>query len=160
MELLNDFCDDDDDAREADEGDAPPPLRRAGFVNPGNTCYINAALQLLLHPLLCSLPLHAERDAEATLGSRALHAALSAALGLRSGAEAMQALACSPPRGFGWQPGKANGAVNIQEDAHEFVLKLLGGSLLRRARDPAVCARHVVRHVRHCGSTSTKRFWG
>ncbi len=146
VELLYGFCDDDDDARDENE---PQPLPHAGFVNIGNTCFISATLQLLLEPLLCSLPLRAQDDVKPTLGSRAAHAALHAALGMRCSPEMLQALTCSLPRGFGWHLGNMKTVVSTQEDAHEFALRLLDGC---SALDDLLCA-----HVTSFGAARTPR---
>jgi hypothetical protein len=98
LHLLYELRDDDDYA--CDDSDAVA-LLPAGFANLGNTCFINAATQLLLHPLLCCLP--ASEQQGVTLASCASQAALRAALGLRCSHETLQALTCALPQGFGWR---------------------------------------------------------
>jgi hypothetical protein len=101
LHLLYELRDDDDYACDGTDAAALLP---AGFANLGNTCFISAATQLLMHPLLCCLPSSEQQGV--TLASCAMQAALRAALGLRCGHETLQALACALPQGFGWHLGQ------------------------------------------------------
>jgi hypothetical protein len=88
LHVLYELRDDDDHA--CDDRDAVA-LLPAGFANLGNTCFINAATQLLTSPLLCCLPANEQQGV--TLASCASQAALRAALGLRCSHETLTARA-------------------------------------------------------------------
>ena len=124
VHLIYDVRADDENARDA--VDAAAPLQRSGLRNLGCSCFINGTLQLLLHPLLACLPARPNTPTtQPTLCARAVQAALHVALGLQCSHDALQALVCALPQGFGWQLGQSDAVITVQEDAHEFALKLL-----------------------------------
>jgi hypothetical protein len=121
LHLLYELRDDDDHACDGSDAVALLP---ADFANLGNTCFINAATQLLvMHPLLCCLPASEQQGVTLT-SCAAMQAALRAALGLRCSHETpLQALArCALHQGFG-------GTWEIQARCHH---SSLHPSTLRR----------------------------
>ena len=91
--LLDHHDGDDDGMTSSTRNDA---LRRAGLPNLGNTCFINAAVQALAHPLLSS-----RFDLETgTLAAQAADAAFHA---VQCNAKMLEALHHTLPCGFGWR---------------------------------------------------------
>jgi hypothetical protein len=124
VQLLYAVREDDEDARDA--ADSAAPLARVGISNLGNTCFLNATVLMLLYPLLWSLPARAPLGAG--LGSCVLQAAVRVAVDLPCSHSMLRTQVCALPQGFGWQVGRLRDVITVQEDAHEFVLKLLDDS--------------------------------
>ena len=101
------------------------PLPRAGITNLGNTCFLSSSIQLLARPLIATR----SASAAGTLAARAADVALHAVLGVQCSTAALQELLTTLPCGFGWRASSGSKAVlSVQEDAHEFVMRLLGSS--------------------------------
>jgi ubiquitin C-terminal hydrolase len=57
-----------------------------------------------------------------------LQAAVRVAVNLPCSHSMLRTLVCALPQGFGWQVGRLRVVITVEEDAHEFVLKLLADS--------------------------------